>query len=169
MMRCAKFLRLFAPVCLALQALMPCAAQAQGAPDRVRITNLSDVAFGSLINSTTDITISQSICVHTRPAGSLYDVTATGSGSAGAFTLASGANTMAYEVQWAASPGQSVGTSLAPGLPLTGLPNGSNKTTCSGGGPPTTASLITILRASAIGLAAAGTYTGTLTVLITPT
>ena len=156
-------------VCVfAVSAMMVTAAHAQGKPDRVRINNLSDVAFGTIFNSTIDRSISQSICVYVRPDISLYDVTATGSGAGGAFTLSSGGNTLAYEVQWAASAGQTTGTALNAGLPLSNQANASTHNGCNGSGPSTTASLITIVRATEIGLASSGSYSGTLTLLVAP-
>lgn len=163
-MKCGIFLGLLKAVCLCLLALMPVSAQAQN----VRITKLSDVAFGSIANFSIDQTSSQSICVYTSPLGTLYQVTATGDGAGGAFTLLSGGSTMPYEVQWAAIAGQTTGTSLTAGLPLSNQATVAEHHLCNGSGPATSASLITVLRSATVGSARSGSYTGVLTLLIAP-
>ena len=162
-MKCAKHLGLLQAVIVGLFALMPVSAQAQ----RARINKLSDVAFGSITNFAIDQTRSQSICVFTTPLGTRYRVTATGSGTGGAFTLATGGSTMAYEVQWAATAGQTVGTALTSGVPLTNLTTAATRSGCTVA-PATSASLITILRSATVSAARSGSYTGTLTLLIAP-
>lgn len=162
-MKCGKILSLMRLACLCLLALIPASAQAQ----RARINKLTDVAFGTIANFTIDQTRSQSICVFTTPLGTRYRITATGSGAGGAFTLASASRTMAYEVQWAATAGQTVGTALTAGVALTNLTTAATRSGCTTG-PATSASLITILRVAAIGAATAGTYSGTLTLLVAP-
>ena len=162
-MKCAKSLGLLQVACVALLALMPVSAEAQ----RARINKLSDVAFGPITNFAIDQTNSQSICVFTTPLGTRYRVTASGSGVGQAFTLTTGGSTMAYEVQWAASAGQTVGTSLTSGVALTNLATAARRSGCSSG-PVTSASLITILRSATVGAATSGMYTGTLYLLIAP-
>lgn len=97
-MKCGKILRLLQIACIGLVTLMPASAHAA---QNARINNLSDVDFGSIANFSIDQTSSQSVCVYSTFPSSLYHITATGSGSGGAFTLSSGSDTMAYEVQWA--------------------------------------------------------------------
>ena len=143
--------------------LAPASAQEQ----QVRVNKLVNAAFGTIANFTIDQTRSQNVCVYTTPLGTRYQVTATGNGTGGAFTLASGANTLAYEVQWAATSGQTVGTTLNPGVPLTFLTTTATISGCTTG-PATSASLITILRTAAIGSARSGNYTGVLTLLLRP-
>ena len=162
-MTCAKFLGLFQAASVALLVLMPVSAEAQ----RARINKLADAAFGTIANFNIDQTRSRSICVFTTPLGTRYQVTATGSGTGGAFTLATGGGTMAYEVQWAASAGQTVGTSLTSGVALTNLATVATRSGCTTG-PATSASLITILRSATVSAARSGNYTGTLTLLIAP-
>lgn len=143
--------------------LAPASADAQ----QVRISRLSDAAFGSLSNFTTDQQFNDSDCVFSSAAGRRYRVTASGSGTGGAFTLASGANRMPYEVQWAAASGQTSGTNLVAGVPLTGLTTTAANNGCTVA-PTNTATLITILRANAKAAATVGNYTGTLTILVAP-
>jgi hypothetical protein len=137
------------------------------AASNVRITGLSDAAFGTITNLGTDSIKAQNICVFSNTATSGYHVTANGSGTSGAFTLASGANTLAYQVQWSASSGQTTGTQLSPNVALTGLTSAATQQACNSG-PASSASLIVILRSTALLSATAGTYNGTLTLVIGP-
>ena len=151
--------------CLTFGALllMPPAASSQ----QVRITKLNNVNFGSISNLGVDATKSDVVCVYSSAATKGYNISATGSGSGGAFTLAAGAPTLAYEVQWNDTSGQSNGTALAPGVPLGGLTTTATVQTC-GSGPSTTASLIVILRTASLASAIAGAYSGSLTVVVAP-
>jgi hypothetical protein len=94
-------------------------------------------------------------------------VQATGSGSGGAFTLASGSASLAYEVQWSQVSGQTSGTQLSPNVALTGQVSSATQPSCNSG-PSTSASLIVILRSAQLSAAAAGSYSGTLTLLVAP-
>jgi hypothetical protein len=110
---------------------------------------------------------SESICLFADTATNGYNVTAAGTGPGGAFQLASGTSSMAFEVQWSSSAGQASGVQLTPNVPLTGQVSGATQQTC-GNGPATTASLIVLLRSTALSSAAAGTYSGTLTLVVGP-
>ena len=135
------------------------------ASNKVRITNLSDVAFGTVANFSVDAVRSESVCVYANTNSSGYYVTATGTGSSGAFQLSSGTASMPYVVQWSASPGQSSGVELTPNLPLTGQVSTASHQTCNNG-PVSSASLIVVLRSAALSSATAGSYSGTLTLLV---
>lgn len=143
------------------------AAPALGASNNVRITNLSDVAFGTLANLGSDAVSIQNVCVFANTASNGYTITASGSSSGGSFALGSGPNLLDYEVQWSPSPGQSSGTALSPNVSLTGLFTTATQQTCNSG-PASSASLILVLRSSALSSAAAGSYSGTLTLVLGP-
>ena len=148
-------------------AVQPSAAFA-AANNEVRISGLSDLAFGTITNLTVDSVLSESLCLYAKAKPTdLYRITATGSGSGGSFSLNSGSATLAYDVQWSASPNRGSGIQLTANQPLTGQPNGASDSGCTSGSP-TTASLIVILRSSALAAATSGTYTGTLTLLVAP-
>ena len=144
-------------------AAAPQVAHAQ----KARISDLIDVAFGAISNLSTDVSRAQSLCAFTQSASGNYLVTATGSGPASAFALASGLAQLAYEVQWASSSNQTTGIPLTAGVPLTGVPSAATQQTCTAG-PASSATLIVILRASQLGAAQAGTYSGALTLMIAP-
>lgn len=135
--------------------------------NNVRISKLSDVAFGSIANVSADATNSQSLCIYANTAIQGYRITASGSAPGGAFSLTSGSFLLNYEVQWNQSPSQSSGTQLSPNVTLTGLISAATQQTCNSG-PATTASLILVLRSSELSNARAGSYSGTLTLLVGP-
>jgi hypothetical protein len=110
----------------------------------------------------------QNVCVYSNTSTKGYNVTASGSGSASAFTLSNGAATVPYSVEWAGTSSQSSGTSLTSGTALTGLTSTATNPTCSAG-PSSTASLVVkITSASLQGMQAATTYTGTLSLVVAP-
>ena len=134
------------------------------AAGNVEISKLTDVAFGTITNFGADTVRSQSVCIYSSSPTKGYNVRATGSGAASAFTMANGAKTLAYEVQWNAASGQTSGTNLTASVTRTGLVSTATQPTCSAG-PATTASLILLVRSAAASSATAGTYSGTLTLL----
>ena len=146
-------------------ALLLIAAPARAASNKVRISGLGDVAFGTIANLGLDAVQSQSVCVYADTATNGYNVTASGSGSGGAFQLASGLARLAYEVQWSSSAGQSSGVQLSPNTPLPGQTSSATQQTCNNGAA-TTASLILVLRSAALSSASAGSYSGTLTLVV---
>ena len=147
--------------------LLLCAAQGHAASNKVRISNISDVAFGTLANLSADSVQSQSLCVYADTATNGYNVRASGSGPGGAFTLASGSDALPFEVQWSSSAGQSSGTQLSANVALSGQVSSASQQTCNTG-PSSTASLIVVLRSGALSSAPAGSYNGSLTLLIGP-
>lgn len=141
------------------------ASPAWAAPgDKARISGLADVGFGTL-NTTSDQSVSENVCAYSNSSTSGYSVTATGNGTGGAFTLAAGTFTLPYEVRWAGSANQTNGTALSAGTLAPGFVSGASQQTCNGG---PSASLIVIIRATALGSARAGSYTGTLQIVIAP-
>ncbi|WP_375419783.1 hypothetical protein [uncultured Sphingomonas sp.] len=154
-MRGRRFARLIAGL-----TTIAAATQAQG--QLVQISGLSDNAFGTVTSFAADLRMSQSVCAFSGVLGGRYTVGAVGSGAAGAFTLANGTARLPYEVQWSSSAGQTSGTNLTPGVPLTGQ-------TMLLGCPllqANSASLTVILRAAALSTATAGNYSGTLTIIL---
>ena len=158
--------RLILPgICVSACLASPVAAASN---NQVRISGLSDVAFGSISNLAADIVRSESICVYAKAKPTdRYSVSASGSGTGGAFTLSSGTAELPYDVQYSGSPNQSSGTQLTPNQPLSGQQNSASSDDCSSG-PLKTASLVIILRSTALGAAIGGTYSGTLTLLVAP-
>lgn len=138
------------------------------AQDRfVRVSGLSDVNFGLITNFGVDARQSQSLCLFSGRPGLGYNVRAFGSGLGGVFTLSSGPDRLKYDVQWNMNADQASGTQLTPNATLTGLISSAAQQTCSNG-PPTSASLILIIRATELTGAAGGNFSGTLNLIIGP-
>ena len=137
-------------------------------PNRAQITALSDVTFTNA-DPTVAASNAQSVCVWSNTATKGYSITATGSGTAGAFTLASGVLTaVPYSVQWSQTSGQSSGTTLTTATALASLVSTATKPTCTSG-PATTASLIVTIGTTDLqNMVAGSSYAGTLTLLIAP-
>ena len=146
-------------------ALLLVASPALGASNKVRITDLSDVNFGVVANLGVDAIRNQSVCLYADTDTNGYNITASGTGSGGAFELSSGSRTMSYEVQWSSSSGQGSGTQLASNVPLSGQVSSATHQVCNNG-PATSASLIILLRSNVLSSATAGAYNGTLTLVV---
>ena len=146
-----------------LLAACPQTALAQ----KARVSDLSDVNFGTVTNLSSDVRAAQNVCAFTQSATGNYLITATGAGAGGAYAIVSGSAQLAYEVEWASSPNQTTGIALAAGVALTGLNSSATQQVCNAG-PPSSASLIVIIRASQLGAALAGSYSGALTLMIAP-
>jgi hypothetical protein len=135
-----------------------------------RITGLADVNYGT-INSFVDQSNSQNVCIYSAfrifgfPFVRDYSVTATGNGTGGAFTLASGPRTLPYEVRWADAANQTTGTQLTAGSTVSGFGNASTSQTCTGG---ENASLIVTITGTSLATASAGSYSGVLSITIVP-
>jgi hypothetical protein len=140
---------------------------------RVQISNLSDLTFadadlGPVISSGGTAQKTENVCVWSNNTDKGYFITASGSGTASAFTLASGINTpVAYGVAWAGTTGASSGTALTAATKSTKFTSTANTSTCAGGQSATL--LVSIAGADATNMVAAASYTGTLTLLVTPT
>lgn len=136
-------------------------------PSRARITGLSDIAFTNQ-DPTVAASNAQDVCVWSNTATKAYTVTATGSGAASEFTLSNGSATVPYSVEWASTSGQTTGTVLSTGTASASLTSAATNQTCSSA-PAASASLIVgISTANLSTMTAGSSYTGTLTLLITP-
>ena len=159
--------------CVSLLSPTPASALLQPGPPagakRVRVSGLSDVAFGTITNFGADYVRNQDVCLfaHSPPPPHTYRITVSGSGSGGALNLNSGSNTLPYEVQWSDTAGQTSGTQLLANVPLTNQGTGASNDDCSNG-PAATASLIIILRSAAVAGSISGSYSGSLTLLVAP-
>ena len=134
---------------------------AQNSFATVQITKMTDFAFGTWSGSG-QLQSSDTICVYDSQANANYGITATGSGAASAFTVTDGTVTVAYTAEWQGSIGAM--TALTTGVKSLFSAANSVSTTCAGG---TNATLrITVSQADLLA-AEAGSYTGTVTILLT--
>lgn len=130
-------------------------------PNLVQITGINDIALGTWSGGA--MSGSDNVCVFSTTRA--YRITANGSGTAGAFTLVAGANTIPYTVEWDDVSGATTGTALTSGTALTGQATAATSATCGGG---TNATVIVRVAEAALTAVPAGAYTGTLTLVITP-
>ena len=137
------------------------------APSRVRLTNLTDVSFANQ-DPATPASNAQNVCVWSNASTKGYNVTASGSGAGNVFTLANGALTVPYSVEWAASSGQISGTALTAGSAFTGLTSTATSASCSSGAASTASLIIKMATTDLQGMQAAMAYTGTLTLVVAP-
>ena len=129
--------------------------------DEVRISNLTDINLG--VFAGVDAVGSSAACVYRNGTGN-YNLTASGDGAAGAFTLTDGTNTVPYSVTYDDGSGAAAATAGAVLAGLTGADPASD--TCAGTGNNGTIE-VTVAAADAAGLPAA-TYAGVLTLLVAP-
>lgn len=160
--RNANLTSLFASVAVVCAVLKPLPAFAQ----KARISNLSDVNFGLIVNPQAESRRSQNICVYSNSAGSTYSVIASGSGPGASFALASGASSLSYDVEWSPQSGQVTGTQLSASVALSGQTSAASHQFCNSG-PAASASLTVVIRAADLAQAQEGNYSGSLTLLIT--
>ena len=158
---------LLRPRCAALiaAAVLACATPARA--QQVRIAQIGDIAFGTLGAAPVDKVLTDNLCVYSTATSGRYTITARGSGTSSAFTLASGANALPYEVQWAFVSGATSGTTLSPNVALAGTTANRANSSC-GLAASLTATLIVMLRGTTQQSAMAGNYTGTLTLIVAP-
>ena len=141
-------------------------------PARANITNLSDLQLPGWIAGDGAVALTEDVCIYsTRPSGG-YTVLATGDGAGEAFTLSNGSANIAYTVEWNAggvgnlsSGGVSLSSNAVSGG-LTGAATDSSS--CSGAIPGPTARLIVGISEPEMARAPSGSYTGSLTLLVTP-
>lgn len=136
---------------------------------RARISNLNDLTLSSWEEGAGNVSLTDDVCVYsTRPNGS-YKVRADGSGAGSAFTLANGANLLAYTVTWnsgGVGALANTGTTLTSTVTSPALLNASTTSpTCTNGD---TARLIVSVSSLAMTSAVEGSYVGTLTLLVSP-
>lgn len=137
-------------------------------PSRVQITGLTDISLANADPSSA-ATSPQNTCVWSNTATKGYTITATGSGTAGAFTLASGGLApVTYAVAWNQQSGQPSGTSLTPATASTGFVSTAVLPGCATAPTTTSTLIVSITSAQLQTMASLTNYTGTLTLLVNP-
>jgi len=136
-------------------------------PNRARITGLTDITITNQ-DPNTAVNNAQNVCVWSNTATKKYTVTASGSGASSAFTLANSTLTVPYSVQWAGSSGATSGTALTTGTASTAFTSTATDQACASG-PTSSASLVVNMATSDLGgMQSLTSYTGTLTLVVTP-
>jgi hypothetical protein len=137
-------------------------------PQQVRISGLADVNFVNA-DPTVDAANAQNVCVWSNNANRRYNITASGSGTAGAFTIGSGAlPAIPYSVQWDDVSGATTGTALATGAALGAQTSVATKSNCSDVPGESASLIVRIASADLQDMQASAAYTGTLTLTVAP-
>lgn len=140
-------------------------------PAQARVSALNDMIVTNWQLADGAITLRDDICVYSSSAGR-YLINATGSGAGGAYTLVSGANTIAYTATWNSGGVGNLadtGVALSPGVNTTLRTLAAmDSSTCNGANPGPTARLIVRITNAVMTAAPQGYYTGTITIIATP-
>jgi hypothetical protein len=136
---------------------------------RVKISGLLDLTRAAWEDGNGDVILEDDLCVYSTKAGGGYKITANGSGAASAFEVASGTNILAYALKWNAGGQGALATptvSLSPNTLSAAFANASTTSpNCASGD---TARLQVSIGATAMAAAVDGTYTGVLTLIVSP-
>jgi hypothetical protein len=140
-------------------------------PALVQVSGMSDLTLSSYKLGDGDQRLSTTVCVYSSTAYGGYRVFVTGDGVGGAYTLSNGgSNTLAYSVIWNSGGAGGLGTT-GDLLTYLGDLNVDNASTtsfdCNANANPTAQLNIEFTQAN-LDAAPAGTYTGLITVLVTP-
>jgi hypothetical protein len=133
---------------------------------QVQISGLSDLQLG-VWSGSGDLEGVDDHCVR-GPRGGRYAIQAAGIGSGGAFVLLNGAGSLPFRLDYSDDGG--AWSQMSPGVPLTGqrgAPNENQFNRCLAGQTSPQRLRVRVL-AQDIGAAAAGSYDGSLTLLVTP-
>lgn len=158
-MRCRRRLVPWLALAMALVVAPEAAAQ-------VQISGLSDLQLGTWSGSG-DLEGVGDHCV-LGPRGGRYAIEATGVGSGGAFVLLNGPGSLPFQVDYSDDGGG--WSQMSPGVPLTGqrgAPNENQFERCLAGQRSPQRVRVRVL-AQDLGAAVAGSYDGSLTLLVTP-
>ena len=136
---------------------------------RVKISGLDNLIRTAWEDGNGDVVLEDDLCVYSTRVGGAYKITANGSGAASAFEIASGANILPYALKWNAGGLGALATptiSLSPNTLSAAFANASTTSpNCASG---ETARLQVSIGAAAMAAAVDGTYTGVLTLIVSP-
>jgi len=140
-------------------------------PVLFRISDISDLNFGNFTQTgASKITLDDDVCVYTNDSSGEYRITASGNGTASAFTLSKSGDDSAllsYVVKWNAQSGTSGNFDLTAGITYPSNLSGANtsSSSCLTGLSSTGNFQVSISVDDILG-SNSGTYTGTLTINI---
>ncbi len=141
---------------------------------QAQITDISDMTLANWTVGSGAVTLYSNVCIYSSTGN--YQITATGSGLAGIFTISSGVlAVIPYSVTWNAGGAGSLassGTALTPLIQSAAFANANTgSATCSGGGSANDTARVVVGISSAAMTAATSSntpYTGTLTLVVAP-
>lgn len=133
-------------------------------PAIIRISNISDLVLGTF-DGVNDLVASDTVCIY-KNGGTLYGITATGSGAGAAFTVENGGAMAPYSVDWQDATGT---VSLVTGVQASNRGNAFNVNgTCNGGAADNATLTVRILAADLLTAMQPGLYSGVLTLMVVP-
>lgn len=130
----------------------------------VRISKLDDTNFGTVATFQT-VSNEDKVCVY-NSSSSLYQLTAYGTGAASSFNLSSGTAVLPFLVKYREGQGSYV--NLAAGQPSTVFSRAETRRETCGGGGATNASVLIEISGSDLTSAPEGSYTGVVTLILSP-
>lgn len=135
-------------------------------PDLVQISNANPINLGAYNIGSGDVVGSDNLCIF-RSGGTNYQITASGTGAAGAFELQNvSAQTIPYSVTWTDSSGT---RAVTPNTTLTGLIGAiSSDNTCGGGAFDNASLNIRVFEADITAAGSSGNFADTITILLAP-
>lgn len=145
-------------ICLVLVAV----GSARTAFGLVRISNMNDFNFGSW-SGVGNLSATDGVCIYDNGGATTYRLRFRGSGTSFAFTMANGAATLPYSVEYRDATG--VYTTMTANSTTTFSTANGTSTTCGGGTNGTIR--ITVLETNLLAQSP-GTFSGTLTVRLQP-
>ncbi|QMU61720.1 MAG: hypothetical protein GKR92_08430 [Gammaproteobacteria bacterium] len=145
--------------------LATCAAFVPQVHAQIIVSELKTFSLGRWALNSGNITANQNICVGLRPRGP-YSVTVNGDTHAGSFALKDGLNSIAYRLFFNDRPRTNGREELRPGQALTGQRG--RRLRADGTCRRLSANLSLIVRESNIRAAAAGRYSATIVILVSP-
>lgn len=137
-------------------------------PTRVMISKMDDLAFGTWTASG-DMAQDDDVCVYTSDATGRYKVTLTGNGPSGEFQVDDGnSNIASYQVWWNDEKGTVNGVQVSSGTALASQTTAcTSNSSCSGCGS-NSANFKVKFTSAELSSAIAGSYTGTLSIVVEP-
>lgn len=140
-----------------------------GLESSVRISNIEDTIFGSW-DGIGDEVNSNDLCIYANGAGGSYGITVTGSGPNNSFQVSNGSSYLNYYVTWNDKAGTNSGErSLVSGALLANQTNANTiSIDCSGGTNLNSRLTVTFLEEELSGASTTGSFTGDITIAITP-
>lgn len=136
-------------------------------PARARLSGLTDIVLAG-VNPANNAVASRNLCAWSNTASKGYKITAAGSGAASAFTLANGGLTVPYTVQWNQAAGQTSGIVLTPSTASATFTSAATHQQCLSGPAASASLVVTVTSAALQTMRANTTYSGTLTLLMSP-
>lgn len=130
----------------------------------VRISGMGDFSLGNWVGGSFS-PVENSLCIYKSEGTTSYRITPSGSGSGGAFTLSRGAATLAYRMSFRGSTGSAFEFTAPPNQSNTFSHANQTSTNCGG---VDNAYVKIWFNESALLAAPAGSYSGTLTLLLEP-